>query len=156
MACIKSVFNKLDLELELQDLESGLRHTPNVDLYCSVSNIKSKPMAINRLANHTGKTKHTTKARLADFYLNPFTFVGYRNNCFFSHTANPYILTVTQQSPMDIFLAQATGVFIFTKRSNDLKINRLKQFSPPFQTVGDYKPKGWCIRSTKSLPFLDP
>jgi len=34
------------------------------------------------LGNHTGKQKHTTLARLADFYLNPFTFVGYRNNCF--------------------------------------------------------------------------
>ena len=32
-------------------------------------------MARNRLRNHTGK-------RLADFYLNPLTFVGYRNNCF--------------------------------------------------------------------------
>ena len=46
-------------------------------------------MAINWLGNHTEKKKHTTYARLADFCLNPFTFVGYRNNCFFSHT-NPY------------------------------------------------------------------
>ena len=30
-------------------------------------------MAINRLGNHT---------RLADSYLNPFTFVGYRNHFF--------------------------------------------------------------------------
>ena len=44
MACIKSVFHKLDLEPELQDLESGLRHTPNVNLYCSVSDITSKPI----------------------------------------------------------------------------------------------------------------
>ena len=34
--------------------------------------------------------------RIADFNLNPFTFVGYRNNCFFYHT-NPYILNVMQQ-----------------------------------------------------------
>ena len=40
-------------------------------------------MGINRLGNHTGKTKYTTRARLADFNLNPFTFVGHRNNCFF-------------------------------------------------------------------------
>ena len=40
-------------------------------------------MAINRLGNHTGKKKHTTEVRLADFCINPFTFVGYRNNCFF-------------------------------------------------------------------------
>ena len=45
--------------------------------------------AINRLGNHTGKKEHTTSARLADFYLNPFKFVAYRNNCFISHT-NPY------------------------------------------------------------------
>ena len=45
-------------------------------------------MVINPLGfgTHTGKMKRTTKARLADFYLNPFTFVGYRNNCFFSPT----------------------------------------------------------------------
>ena len=72
-------------------------------LLCFRYQIKTHYMVINWLANHTGKKKHTTKARLADFYLNPFTFVGYRNNCFFSHT-NPYILAVTQQSPMDIFL----------------------------------------------------
>ena len=33
--------------------------------------------------NNTQK-KHETEARLADFYLNPLTFVGYRNNCFSS------------------------------------------------------------------------
>ena len=31
-----------------------------------------------------------------NFYLNPLSFVGYRNNCFLSHT-NPYISNVTQQ-----------------------------------------------------------
>ena len=55
-------------------------------------------MAINRLGNHTGKKKHTTlKSRLTDFYLNPFKFVGYRNNCFFSHT-NPFIVNVIRNS----------------------------------------------------------
>ena len=34
------------------------------------------------LGNHTGKQKHTTLARLADFYLNPLTFVGCRNDSF--------------------------------------------------------------------------
>ena len=40
-------------------------------------------MAINQLGNHTGKNKHTTYARLANFHLNPFTFVGNRNNFVF-------------------------------------------------------------------------
>ena len=45
-------------------------------------------------------------------YWNPFIFVGYRNDRFFSHT-NPYILNVTQQCrcwPMIIFRAWATCV----------------------------------------------
>ena len=58
-------------------------------------------MAINWLGNHTEKKKHTTYARLADFYLNPFTFVGYRNNCFFSHT-NPFS-NVMQQCQWSYF-----------------------------------------------------
>ena len=37
-------------------------------------------MAINRLGSHTGKKRHTSSVRLAEFYLNPFTLVGYRNN----------------------------------------------------------------------------
>ena len=37
-------------------------------------------MAINRLGSHTGKKRHTSSVRLAEFYLNPFTFVGYGNN----------------------------------------------------------------------------
>ena len=44
------------------------------------------------------------------FYWNPFIFVGYRNDRFFSHT-NPYISKVTQQcrcSPMLIFRAWAS------------------------------------------------
>lgn len=48
------------------------------------------------LGNHTGKKKQPTKARLADFYLDPFTFVGYRNNRLNSHSI-PYVLNVLQQ-----------------------------------------------------------
>ena len=38
----------------------------------------------------------------ASFYLNPFTFVGYRNNFFFSDT-NPYNLNITQQCRWSYF-----------------------------------------------------
>ena len=72
-------------------------------------------MAINRLGNHTEKKKH--KARLAEFYLNPLTLVGYRNICFFSHT-NPYNLNVTQQlrawASCDVCGANTRGVCVGT------------------------------------------
>ena len=57
--------------------------------------IKTNKMAMNRLGNHTGKKKHMT-LRLANFYLNPFTIIGYSNNYFFHHT-NTYILNLMQQ-----------------------------------------------------------
>ena len=39
---------------------------------------------------------------LADFYLDPFAFVGYRNDRFFFHT-NPYILNFSQQCRWSYF-----------------------------------------------------
>ena len=60
-------------------------------------------MAINRLGSHTGKKRHTSSVRLAEFHLNPFTFVGYRNNrsCL-SHNSLYFVRYVTV--PIAIFL----------------------------------------------------
>ena len=47
-------------------------------------------MAINRLVNHTGKKKHTTKARLADFYVHFFYILRLQKQSVSSH-ANPHV-----------------------------------------------------------------
>ena len=54
-------------------------------------------MAVNRLKDHTGGKKHSAKVRYDDFYLNRYIFIGYRNNCYFSHT-NPYKMQITRDT----------------------------------------------------------
>ena len=97
------------------------------------------------------------RRRLADFYLNPFTSVGYRNNYFFSHT-NPYILNVTQQcwwsyfelglpalkrEPMRFKLNQTfLDFFMFLKRSN---------FPPDFQIFSPIWLFRLVLQETKNM-----
>ena len=83
------------------------------------------------LGNHTGKKKQPTKARLADFYLDPFTFVGYRNNRLNSHSI-PYVLNVMQQCWWSYFKLGPRGTNInfllmiigqyLIKRINKIKV----------------------------------
>ena len=62
---------------------------------------------------HGRDVTHILRKVSCFFIWNPFIFIGYKNNRFFSHT-NTYILNVTQQSqcsPMLIFWAWATCDF---------------------------------------------
>ena len=71
--------------------------------------IKTHKTAINPWTTQERRNTHFKLGKLF-FYWNPFIFVGYRNDRFFSHT-NPYILNVTQHcrcSRMLIFWAWAT------------------------------------------------
>ena len=54
-----------------------------------------------------------------DHYLNPFTYVGYRNNYLFSHT-NPYILNITQQCWWSYF---ELGLPVLKREPMRFKIN---------------------------------
>ena len=64
-------------------------------------------MAINWLGNHTGKKKHTTEARLADFCLNPFNICRLQKQLFFLPYKCLYFEHYTTV-PMVIFRACAT------------------------------------------------
>ena len=64
--------------------------------------------------------------KLFFFYWNPFIFVGYGNDRFFSHT-NPYILNVTQQCRCSPMLTWDQALFSF-RFENYLRLRRCLYF----------------------------
>ena len=68
------------------------------------------------------------------FYWNPFIFVGYGNDRFFSHT-NPYILNVTQQCRCSYFELGLPVVCTNSNRDSETKFTS-PEFCLPFaQTI---------------------
>ena len=82
-------------------------------------------MAINRLGEPTGKKKHTTKLREADFHLNLFTFIAYRNNRF-SFPYKPLLIRRLGNSAD----AHISSLGYLWSSSSNLKLQQLNKASP--------------------------